>query len=321
MTDAETGLQGFAAAVEAARGTIADAAASVSTEDTTQAVVEAGAVDDQVVADVLEHPQSDAQNETVETFMFDDVAEDLLGPDLSEGEERDIMGETVMVPIDGVDSPVTVSELVQGYLRQADYTKKTQELAAERKAWEAENQGTTELMAALRQDPGGTIASLAVEVGLLKETDLTAAQVQAINQQHRVPSREEVQKQIEEQARQLVETDPRVQEAEDARLMREVNTQFANIEQQHGLKFSDRDKEAIMRNAVRMETMRLDLAFLDLQQRAEVKRAERKAVQAVAPQAPQAGRVADSTSTQPPEPATSVADAFGRALAETKATL
>lgn len=319
MTDAETGLQGFKAAVEAAREDIANAVAESSTPEATQAVAEVGAVEDQAVADVLEHPESNAQTETLEPFMFDDVAEDLLGPDLNNVEERSIMDESVT--IEGFDSPVTVSELVQGYLRQADYTKKTQELAAERKAWEAENQGTTELMAALREDPGGTIASLAVEVGLLEKSDLTAAQVSAINQQHRVPSREDVQKQVEEQARQLVETDPRVQEAEDARLMREVNSQFADIEQQHGLNFSDRDKQAIMQNAVRMETMRLDLAYLDLRQRAEAKRAERKAVQAVAPQVPQQGRIADSTSTQPIEPATTVAEAFQRGLAETKATL
>ena len=40
--------------------------------------------------------------------------------------------ETYIVKIDGAESEVTLEELRDGYQRQADYTRKTQELSAER---------------------------------------------------------------------------------------------------------------------------------------------------------------------------------------------
>jgi hypothetical protein len=46
----------------------------------------------------------------------------------------------VTVKVDGKDEQVTVKELSQGYLRQRDYTQKTQTLANERKAFEPERQ-------------------------------------------------------------------------------------------------------------------------------------------------------------------------------------
>ena len=41
-------------------------------------------------------------------------------------------GDTYLVKIDGEESEVTLKELQDGYQRQADYTRKTQELSAER---------------------------------------------------------------------------------------------------------------------------------------------------------------------------------------------
>ena len=41
-------------------------------------------------------------------------------------------GETYSVKVDGVEQLVSLDELQNGYQRQADYTRKTQELARER---------------------------------------------------------------------------------------------------------------------------------------------------------------------------------------------
>jgi hypothetical protein len=45
----------------------------------------------------------------------------------------------VTIKIDGVDTQVTLEEALKGYSRTADYTRKTQELADKRKAFEAED--------------------------------------------------------------------------------------------------------------------------------------------------------------------------------------
>ena len=61
----------------------------------------------------------------------DSESEDGADPDEAEDQPQEIV-----VDIDG--KPVTVDELKKGYLRQSDYTRKTQQVAEERKALEAE---------------------------------------------------------------------------------------------------------------------------------------------------------------------------------------
>lgn len=315
------GLLSFAESIEAARSVVAEANAETDATLAAQAPADAVPVVDQVSPqDVLEHPQAPTEAVSTEsTSMFDDVADALLTPNPF-GEEATprptnaVTPETT-VPIDG-HGEVTVAELTNGYLRQADYTKKTQELAEQRKAFEAESAAASKLMDALKNDPAGTIASLAVEVGLIQESDLRADVISRINQDHRVPSREEMERQIEERAKALVEADPRIQEAEDARLMKQVEDQFAELERIHGVKFSERDQEAILQNAVNMGTMRIDLAYLDLKQKADTIRSQRQTAAASAPQTSQAGRVTDSTNTQPETPPSNMREAWARAKAQ-----
>ena len=69
------------------------------------------------------------------------------------------------VKVDGEEAQVTLEELQQGYQRQADYTRKTQEIAAERQRL----QQAEAIVSALEYDPAGTLNSLAnsfnVDVG------------------------------------------------------------------------------------------------------------------------------------------------------------
>ena len=61
------------------------------------------------------------------------------------------------VKIDGEEAQVTLEELQQGYQRQADYTRKTQEIAAERQRL----QQAEAIVSALEYDPAGTLNTLA----------------------------------------------------------------------------------------------------------------------------------------------------------------
>ena len=87
--------------------------------------------------------------------------------------------------VDG--TPITLDEARNGYLRQADYTRKTQELAERSRALsEAEA-----IAAALQQDPAGTLAALQEAFGLtgasqesdpFEEMDPDVARIVALEQ-------------------------------------------------------------------------------------------------------------------------------------------
>jgi len=82
----------------------------------------------------------------------------------------------VKVKVDGEEISVPLNEALQGYQRQADYTKKTQDLAAQRQ--EAEN--ALRLAQSIQANPGLTMQVLASQAGLSVEQflNLTPAQQQ-----------------------------------------------------------------------------------------------------------------------------------------------
>ena len=71
-------------------------------------------------------------------------------------------GGAYTVKVDGEESQVSLSELQDGYQRQADYTRKTQELAEERQRL----QQAEAIASALETDPAGTIAALSSAFGV-----------------------------------------------------------------------------------------------------------------------------------------------------------
>lgn len=82
----------------------------------------------------------------------------------------------VKVKVDGEEISVPLNEALQGYQRQASYTKKTQELAAQRQ--EAEN--ALRLAQSIQANPGLTMQVLANQAGMSVEQflNLTPAQQQ-----------------------------------------------------------------------------------------------------------------------------------------------
>ena len=76
--------------------------------------------------------------------------------------EETSTGDSYTVKIDGREERVSLNELQNGYQRQADYTRKTQELASER---ERLAQGEA-IVQALESDPEGAITALAGAFGV-----------------------------------------------------------------------------------------------------------------------------------------------------------
>ena len=78
----------------------------------------------------MENAES-VENEAVETLTAEDLVDDSQ-------QEQVIEPRTYTVKIDGKDTEVTEDELLSGYSRQADYTRKSQVLAEQRKKMDEE---------------------------------------------------------------------------------------------------------------------------------------------------------------------------------------
>lgn len=96
---------------------------------------------DEAEAQELETVQDDA-DETEAEYEAEDEDEE-SDPDEEEAEEEVIEQElpddlTIKVKLDGEETEVTLDELRKGYSRYSDYTRKTQALAEERKAFQSE---------------------------------------------------------------------------------------------------------------------------------------------------------------------------------------
>jgi len=87
-------------------------------------------VEEEVLVEELESPEDIEEDEE----EFDE--EDELDEEQTNVEEEALQPQTFTVKVDGQEVEVTQEELVNGYSRQQDYTRKTQELAQQRKTIE-----------------------------------------------------------------------------------------------------------------------------------------------------------------------------------------
>lgn len=94
-------------------------------------------------SDASDAGSDDADNSSNEPATTSDDDDANTGDDQGDGSTETADTEPLYtVKIDGKDTTVKLSEALAGYTRQADYTRKTQELAAQRAAHEAEAQAT-----------------------------------------------------------------------------------------------------------------------------------------------------------------------------------
>ena len=83
---------------------------------------------DQEIEELIEEDESEDDDYEEEEQSEEDQVENL------ESEEPQMY----TIKVDGVDTQVTLEELQSGYSRQKDYTRKTQELAQQRKEFESQ---------------------------------------------------------------------------------------------------------------------------------------------------------------------------------------
>jgi len=124
--------------------------------------------DDIEVSDTVEVSDVDSEIDDIEDTEVADLAE--LDDDDAPADVFDfdsIKDKTVTVSVQGETFEVPLSELRNGYMRQADYTRKTQQVAADAKVL----QWAQDLQEAFRNDPVGSIRFLQQQFGVADTAD------------------------------------------------------------------------------------------------------------------------------------------------------
>jgi hypothetical protein len=152
-------------------------------------------------------------------------------------------GDSFTVKVDGHEEQVSLNELQNGYHRQADYTRKTQELASER---ERLAQGEA-IVQALEADPEGAITALAGSfgVGVGNQKSSSPEQVDYEDMDPDEVRLRRIESSIEEQNRALRQQN----------LQKEVKTlrdKYENV---------DFDEKALYAHALKNKINNLDAAF------------------------------------------------------------
>jgi len=152
-------------------------------------------------------------------------------------------GDSFTVKVDGREEQVSLDELQNGYQRQADYTRKTQELASER---ERLAQGEA-IVQALEADPEGAITALAGSfgVGVGNQKSSSPEQVDYEDMDPDEVRLRRIESSIEEQNRALRQQN----------LQKEVKTlrdKYENV---------DFDEKALYAHALKNKINNLDAAF------------------------------------------------------------
>ncbi len=204
------------------------------------------------------------------------------------------------------DAKVSVRDLVQGNLRQADYTKKTQALAQERKFYEtakseiekqqADLAQMVEFKATLEANPHMAQAIAHLFQGNM-EAAVEAASRMPVQQPH-IPQADPKVKQLEER----LET---VEREEQERTLGRITAEFEEIRKKHP-ELTDEDMRRVAEQAQLMNTTSPWAAFKVIYWDKAIKEAKNKGAQAQLRKAKEGKRAATSSKTAGETPATTL---------------
>lgn len=149
-------------------------------------------------------------------------------------------GKYVKVKVDGADVDVPFNEAIQGYQRQADYTRKTQELASQRE----QLQFAQTLQQALETNPSATIELLTRHYGAATANQMVAD----AGAQPAVPEFDDPLEQ------RIWETEQRIAQYEQERANQQLQSEISRLQQT----YEDFDPQEIVRVALQRGTTDLE---------------------------------------------------------------
>lgn len=217
---------------------------SITDSDTAAGVdgAEAPAVDlDSLIAEAAaeNNPDDQGSEPEAESGANTEGAEDTEAEATSEVATDD--GETYKVKVDGEEIEVTLDELLNGHMRHADYTRKTQALKQQQERYAAFDA----LDRAFADDPVGTLQSLAKSLGV---TDLGFGQAQA-----------EEAEELDPVQQRLQQVEAILAEQENARRQEAVDRELEAVKTKYSK--PDLDETELLQFAIQNGITNLDMAY------------------------------------------------------------
>ena len=212
----------------------------------------------------------------------------------------------VPVKVGGEELQVPLSEALAGYQRQADYTRKTQELSQQRDQFQFANA----LQTALEADPAGTIDLLMDHYGISRNAATRM-----------VEQAEQFDDDLDPVERRYRELDQRIASFEDYQSQQQVEREIQGLQS----KYPDFDVREVITTALRLQSTDLEgvykqLAFDKMVEQAKLAQAAQQRQQQADAAVVEAKRAASvvsggasataSTTNETFVPITSVADAW-----------
>lgn len=179
-------------------------------------------------------PESVGETTGVETGEVDSPSYEYIDPTAFDGKY-------VKVKVDGEELDVPFNEAIQGYQRQADYTRKTQELASQREQF----QFAQTLQQALESDPQGTLQVLSRHYGV------AAAEQMVADAQPETP-------QFDDPLEQRVwEAEQRLQQYEQDRANEQLQQEISRLQST----YEDFNPQEVVSAALKMGTTDLEAVY------------------------------------------------------------
>jgi len=239
--------------------------------------------------------------------MAEDVTESVSTdtPDSSVEVQQEPAGEAYTVKVDGEEREVSLNELRDGYQRQSDYTRKTQDLAAERKRL----QQAEAIVAALESDPAGTLNALGDAFGVQGQP---AAPTDSYGSEWDEPE--------DSTAKRLGELENRLAQQDRLHRQQQLEKQVETLRGQYG----DFDSDELYQHALRHNIGNLEAALTHMRYGDVVDRAAKLEKEQERTEAkrganmvePSGSTQAGSTRSTAPEKVSSIREAFENAKRE-----
>lgn len=202
-----------------------------------------------------EQPEADADNGELAKAMLevvDGTDTQSSEPGVVPGSEEDLAR---VIKYDTVDGPQTstLKELIGGQMMRADYTRKTQTLAEDKKALEAAD----DFYQKFRKDPSGFARGLAIEAGWLQPEDGPASEKKFAS----IPSQEDFNELIDQRVEEGLKVDPRIEAYEQYERDRMVNEAFTALESKVGMEIPLELRQSLVEEAVARGVHDLEIVF------------------------------------------------------------
>jgi len=192
--------------------------------------------------------QAEASNPDLQAFLNEVVLDD--APESTTDTTSDDFWNTAVELEEGTTIPL--SEMRNGFLRQADYTRKTQALAEQRK--QAEN--ALGFYQKFIDDPQEFARAVAVDQGwLTSEQREPVTQVEGLVR----PTEDEWNQQLDALVTERLEADPRLQQARQIEAQSVLDAKFAEIETSLGATLPNAVRAEIIAEASRRQNYDLEL--------------------------------------------------------------